>query len=135
MALEKIGPMDHLPDRWCDSEISFEIIDDLTDDPVVAVWVRCPAGVLAFMGEPEMLGNVMVVRQTHVQDSLRNVVGPATLRLLARVVMERMQLDELIIEGAVRTTGANPGRHPRPIRFRRHRSIASRRNGDRDSTD
>jgi hypothetical protein len=59
------------------------------------------------------------LRQLHVQGPGANAIGPGNLRSLAEVVMERLDFDALEIEGALRTTGASPGRRPRPLRFTR----------------
>jgi hypothetical protein len=39
--------------------------------------------------------------------------------VIAQAVMEGMDLDGLIVKGALRSTGANPGHRPRDIRFTR----------------
>ena len=104
---------------WVADDISFEIVDDMTDDPVLTLRVLTPAGQLTFMGEPVIEGRVMVAKAVHVQDGTPNSVGAGSLLVLARVLMERMELDEFVVEGALRTTGANPGRRPRAFRFSR----------------
>ena len=105
---------------WDSDDISFEIVDDMTDDPVLTLMVFTPAGQLTFMGEPVIKGRVMIARGVHVQDGIPNSVGAGSLLVLARVLMERMEVDEFIVEGALRTTGANPGHRPRVFRFSRH---------------
>jgi hypothetical protein len=42
------------------------------------------------------------------------------MRRVADLVMRELDYDSIIVEGAVRTTGARPGRRPRPLRFGRH---------------
>lgn len=59
-----------------------------------------------------------VLRGVHVQGPGANTVGPARLLWLARLVKERLDVEELRIEGAARTSGAGPGRRPRPLVFR-----------------
>ena len=77
------------------------------------------------MEEPEIAGPTLILRGVHMQGARPNAIGAGNLKVLARVVMERMELDGLVVEGALRTTGANPGHRPRPIRFaRRHRDTA-----------
>lgn len=110
------GPMDH-HSVWDKEQITFDVVADETDHPVVTVLVQTPIGPLAFMGEPEFVGRVMVAKLVHVQGAHAQAVGWPNLRVLAEAVMERMDLDELVIEGAVRTTGASPGRRPRALRF------------------
>jgi hypothetical protein len=119
-ALENGGSLDHQYWVWDPAGISFEIIDDMTSDPVVTVVVSTPGGTLRFMAEPEMSGSTLILRGVHVQDAWANAVGAGNLKVLARTVMERMDLDGLVVEGALRTTGASPGRRPGVLRFSRY---------------
>ena len=104
---------------WAVTDVAFEIVDDMTDDPVVTVLVRTPIGQLAFAAEPFVEGDTLVARRTHVQGAQANAIGAANLIVIARAVMEGMGYNGLIIEGALRTTRANPGHRPRKIRFTR----------------
>jgi hypothetical protein len=105
---------------WDVADISFEIINDMTDDPVVTVLVQTPIGQLTFTAEPVEDGNVLVARGTHVQDPSANAVGAANLMVIAQAAMKEMGYDGIVIEGALRTTGASPGRRPDILRFSRH---------------
>jgi len=118
-AIEKSGSGDHLNPVWNAADVSFDMVDDLTSDPVVTIIVRTPDGRLRVMAEPEMAGCTLILRRVHVQDAWPNAIGVANLKMLARVVMERMDVDGLVVEGAFRTTGANPGRRPDILRFSR----------------
>jgi hypothetical protein len=112
---------------WDPAQIAFDLVEDMTADPVVTVNVSTPAGVLKVMAEPERVGRTLVLHGLHMQDLVPNVVGAANLIVLADVVMQRMDVDELVVEGGLRTTGANPGRRPRVLRFtRRVRSAPGR---------
>jgi hypothetical protein len=104
---------------WAVGDISFELLDDMTDDPVVTLLVMTPAGRLMFVAEPMEQGTSLVLQGTHVQDARVNAVGTANLMVIAQALMEGMGFDELVVEGALRTTGANPGRRPRALRFTR----------------
>lgn len=113
---------------WTPDRLSFEIIGEATDDPVVTVKITTPAGPVLVMAEAEERGRTLILRRLHVQGGAPNDIGPANIRVIARAAMEEMDYDALEIEGAARTTGAHPGRRPRPIRFtRRNRSTARRR--------
>jgi len=46
---------------WAIADISFEIVNDMTDDPVVTMSVATPAGVLKFTAEPIQRGNTLVL--------------------------------------------------------------------------
>lgn len=115
---------------WKVVDISFDVIADLTDDPVMTVVVRTPAGAVTITAEPVERGTTLVLRGAHVQDAKPNALGPANLMVMAQALMERMEYDGLEIEGAIRTTGANPGHRPGVFRFaRRIRSPPSPRPG------
>jgi hypothetical protein len=102
---------------WSTKDISFDFVDDMTDDPVVTVRILTPVGPLTFMAVPVMVGATMVLEGLHAQDQVPNAVGPGNLMVIAHAVMEGMGLDGLVIKGAFRSTGANPGHRPRDIRF------------------
>ena len=104
---------------WKTWDIAFDFVDDMTDDPIVTVRIFTPVGPLTFMAQPVMDGTTMVLKGLHAQDSAANTVGPGNLMVIAHAVMEGMDLDGLVIEGAVRSTGANPGHRPRDLRFTR----------------
>ncbi|MEO8716329.1 MAG: hypothetical protein ABI369_15090 [Acetobacteraceae bacterium] len=104
---------------WSTADISFEMVDDMTSDPVVTVTVSTPGGTLRFMAEPEVQGSTLVLRRAHAQGARANAVGAGNLLVVAQALMERMDFDGLVVEGAIRTTGANPGRRPRIHRFAR----------------
>lgn len=119
--------MDQYIRMWDPAQITFDLVDDVTADPVVTVAVTTPAGVMKFIAEPERVGRTLILHGLHVQDLTPNAVGMANLMVLAGVVMEGMDVDGLVIEGGLRTTGVNPGRRPRVFRFsRRVRAAAVR---------
>jgi hypothetical protein len=108
---------------WRKDEIAFTFLDDLVAHPLVAIAIETPAGELRVMAVVEETARIMTLRGLHMhgeQVGTKNGVGPANLKLLARIVMEGLDLDGLVVEGARRTTGAGPGRIPRRIRFARH---------------
>ena len=111
--------MAHHKSLWDVADIAFEIVDDMSDDPVVTLRIATPAGPLTFMAEPAMQGTTLRLTRAHVQDAAPNTVGAGNLLVIARAVMEGMDLDGLVVEGALRTTGANPGHRPRALRFTR----------------
>jgi hypothetical protein len=61
----------------------------------------------------------LMLFDTHFYGAEPNSLGVARLRALAQMLMEQVDVDELEIRGAIRATGAAPGRSPRPMRFRR----------------
>lgn len=106
---------------WTIEDISFEMVDDMTDDPVVTVRVTTPLGRLDFAAEviAENDGRKLILGGLHVQEPAPGSIGQANLRTIVRAAMERMKLDGLDVEGAVRTTGSRPGRLPGVLRFSR----------------
>ena len=107
---------------WSTNDISFEFDDTGTSDPVVTVEVTTPDGVLVIMGEPKQERRTLIVEGVHIHGIGigPNGLGPAKLRVVAQAILEGMDYDELIVEGAARTTGAQQGRRPKPIRFLRY---------------
>jgi hypothetical protein len=106
---------------WAPGDIQFDDLDyDATDHPVVSIRMTTPVGVVELMAEVAEIGRSLQLRRVHVQSAVEaNAIGLANWRLIANVVMEHMGYDEIIVEGAVCTTGARPGRRPQPIRFAR----------------
>jgi hypothetical protein len=107
--------------RWRRDQLWFELANDTTDHPIVTVTIDTPAGQLSAMAEPIRNGRSLLLRGLHVQSETvgRNTIGAANLTFMVRAFMEVMDLDELVVAGGLRTTGANPGRTPRERRFTR----------------
>ena len=105
-------------------DIEFDVIFDLVDHPVVAIEIWTRNGDLQIIAEVSEQGRRLVLAKTSVQSEHLgpNSLGAAVLRRIAQRAMERLDYDEIVVEGSVRNTGAGPGRTPKPIRFaRRHR--------------
>lgn len=100
-----------------------EIIIDagMLEDPVFIIEVITPLGSLQLMGEFEIGSHSIVVRGLHIGGDPTVEWGWSKLRMLGRLIAEKMDVDEISIHGAVRTTGANPGRRPRVVRLARAR--------------
>jgi hypothetical protein len=111
---------------WTAADIEIILDDDLTDDPVVTAHILTPAGELLVMAEVEVRNRELVLRGLHMHGVTLgpNEVGWPRLRQLAHAVMERVDVDAIVIEGAVRTSGARRGHVPRVLRFTRHVSTA-----------
>ena len=90
-----------------------------TEGNTVRILVEWGVDTLEIVAELEMDGKIMVARGVHIQGPGKNRLGWPKLRGLAEDLMEKLELDELRIEGATRTSGAGPGRKPRPRVFRR----------------
>ena len=73
----------------------------------------------------EIKDATIIARGVHIhgEDGVdTNSLGYATLRKIAQGVLDLEEfryVEAIVIEGAERSTGANPGRTPKPMRFRR----------------
>jgi hypothetical protein len=109
--------------QWHRRDIRFDLALDHTDGGVATLKVMTPAGDLLFMGEPEKQGSRLIARGVHVNGAnaaiTAGTVGAARLLLIAQVFLEVFDYEELILEGALRTTGGRPGVRPRVMRFAR----------------
>lgn len=100
----------------------FEIYDltvEEAEPPCVLIVFATSAGEIAILGEVAFTRRTIRVRRAHIEAAAENRLGVVGLRKLARYLMEKADAREIVIEGAARTTGANPGHIPRQIRFSR----------------
>src|ERR1700722_11859581 len=105
---------------WKREQVSFEFVHDGTADQVVTVRIATPMGGNFAMAEVEISGRNLVLNGFHIHsDAGVRQIGVSNLRMLAEHVLEELDYDELIIQGASRTTGAGPGRAPGRLRFTR----------------
>jgi hypothetical protein len=106
---------------WRRDQLWFELENETTEHPVATMIIDTPVGRLSVMAVPTRHGRSLTLRGLHVQSETvdRNAIGPANLAFMVRAFMEVMDLDELVVAGGLRTTGANPGRTPRERRFTR----------------
>src|ERR1051326_5113950 len=63
-------------------------------------------------------GGILTLRRLDILGPGRNTIGLGVLRDLASWLKEHLDVDELRIEGAARTSRASPGRRPAPVVFR-----------------
>jgi hypothetical protein len=98
-----------------------DIIGEQSEGSVATARIETAAGTLMVMAEVALDGRCLTLRGLHVHgtDVGANDLRVVGLRRMVREVMEDLNVDEIIIEGSVRTTGADPGRTPRRLRFGR----------------
>jgi hypothetical protein len=98
-----------------------EIIREQSDENIVVARAATTVGTILVMAEVELTGRSLILSGVHMQgdDVKANEVGVTGLRRMIQEAMEELGVDEIVVVGAVRTTGANPGRAPRPLRFTR----------------
>src|SRR5580658_5601103 len=95
------------------------IVDfEIAPGDVVLVQVARDAAEIRAVFYVRLIARAAVFSRFDIQGEGPNTLGWTTLRMLAQSVMELLDVDELRIEGAPRTSGANPGRRPTPLVFR-----------------
>lgn len=89
---------------------------DLEITPDDLVFARLSNGTVAIdvLGFLEITRRSAILRGMHIQGGGRNTMGLPALRAMAHWLKEYLDVDELRIEGATRTSGAGPGRRPAP---------------------
>jgi hypothetical protein len=110
---------------WTVADVSVEF-DDLTDHPIVTAGIVTPAGALQVMAEVRRTGRALEFNECHMHGAeTSNHFGVKHLLMTFRLLLEILDVDEIIARGAIRTTGAHPGRRPRDIRVRRQLQIGA----------
>ena len=106
---------------WGKQAITFDLDVELTAHPVATLTVNTPVGTLFVMAEAVRTGGVVTLVGLHVQSDrvAANDVGTANVMVVVQAFMEMLDVDELVVAGGIRTTGANPGKTPRRVRFTR----------------
>jgi len=89
--------------------------------------IETPVGDLLVMGEPaqDISGNVLRATGVHTNAPFgsplaANAIGSANLQVIGQAFLVEFGYEQLVLEGAVRTSGKRKGARPRPIRFARH---------------
>lgn len=104
---------------WDIADLSIEFEYDMTDLAIASLRVRTLSGTLYVMASVEVSGRTLFVDGLHMHGVQPNAIGLANLRRLASFVMLEYSYDEIIVQGGVRMSGANPGRTPGLLRFTR----------------
>ena len=79
---------------WRIDDVSFDLVGDLTEGPVMTIRVSTPDGSLVMMAEPEENGRTLRLRRFNAEGMAANALGPAKLRAMADVLMEKMDCDK-----------------------------------------
>jgi hypothetical protein len=114
------------PNKWKVEDISVVLVDEVPEGDVVTMEVSVGDVSMQIMAEVTENGRRLIATDVHVTSASvnPNEVGIANLRQVAQAIMEIGDYDEIIAEGAIRTTGAHPGHRPRQIRIARNRGLA-----------
>jgi hypothetical protein len=112
---------------WRREDIRSLFESRLSDGDIATMRIDTPAGTLLVMGEPQqdLTGRTLLVVGVHTNGEARsgplaNAIGVANLQVIGQAFLEAFDYDELVLEGAVRTSGKRKGMRPRAIRFTRH---------------
>jgi hypothetical protein len=102
---------------WSPSAITVEIED--IEGRVWIVQIITPVGMIEIIGEFDYdpARRTLRVSETHVQGLHSGALGRAGLSLIGRKLLDEADVEEIIIEGGTRTTGARPSRRPPPFRI------------------
>jgi hypothetical protein len=98
-----------------------DIIADDREGAIATARIATSVGTIMAMAEVMLEERRLILRGLHVhgEDVGVNELGAAGLRRIVAQVMEDLDVDEIVIEGVVRVSGAGPGRTPRRLRFAR----------------
>lgn len=96
-----------------DVEESVTVVD--RDEDVIEVLIRTPYGDVTVVTGFGMEGDALVLRELHIEGPGAGTLSPARLRSYARELGRQEGVRRVIVQGAKRTTGANPGHRPRVI--------------------
>jgi hypothetical protein len=97
--------------------VDFRIVE--TDGPTLMLEVILPRTRLEVVTSVRLDGNCLVLYDLHVDGPGAHSLGVAEVRGLVRKAMEAYDVARVEIHGFERSTGANPGRKPRVLRFAR----------------
>ncbi len=92
---------------------------EITPPNLIDVWLSDGRVEVELIAIAEIDSRTAMLSGCHIQGPGPNTMGLSALRHVAQWTMELLDVDELRIEGAARTSGANPGRRPTPLVFRR----------------
>lgn len=88
------------------------------DDDTVRACITDGSLTIEVLAGVSLTGQRVVLSALHIQGARPNTMGPSAIRSLIRWLKEKLDVDEVGIEGATRTSGAGPGRVPPPIEVR-----------------
>jgi hypothetical protein len=105
--------------RQGEDDVAIEIVYDAPEGTVITARVAIAGGSIGLMGEISESGRTLLATGVHiVVRGSAGLLTKRTMETIARHVMKEMEYDEIVVEGAARTTGAPPGHRPRRLRFR-----------------
>ena len=100
---------------WDASAIEFTLVE--TVHPIALVEVRTPLGTLTLLGSVSVVRRSARLAGVHIQGLMPGALGRIGLNRIGERMLVELDVDEIVIEGSIRTTGTRPGIKPRAIRF------------------
>ena len=85
------------------------------DGDIVRLVGRGPRGAIEVLANMTVEGDRLVLRGLHADGDGPGSLGLAEIRAYARLLGRQMGVSALEIHGGTRTTGARPGKVPRPV--------------------
>jgi hypothetical protein len=104
-----------LPDHGSEPAFDSSIRIVETDGDVVELLITTAHGEISIVTGLRLDGADLLLTGLHIDGPGRGSVGLSILRDLARLFGQQYHVSRVVVQGGVRTTGANPGRRPRPI--------------------
>ncbi|KQT60904.1 hypothetical protein ASG52_16805 [Methylobacterium sp. Leaf456] len=102
---------------WTADRITIDI--DEAEGSEMIVVIGTPSGVVRLAGAVRLSGGVLTIESAHVEGLVPGALGRGGLNASGSKILEVTGADSLVLQGSPRTTGRNPGRAPRLIRFPR----------------
>ena len=75
--------------------------------PIVLVVISTPIGEIRVVGSVEIVGRVLHIDGAHIGGLMPGALGRAGLNAIGRKVLEVANVDQIVVQGSARTTGAN----------------------------
>lgn len=96
------------------------IVRIVEHDSQGALHLQCETqeGTIEVITDVRIEAGTAYLQQLHIDGPGAGTFGVQKLRLLAQEMSRQLGVTRLVIQGGRRTTGANPGRVPRPIVIR-----------------
>jgi hypothetical protein len=104
--------------------VDIEEVDSSGQPPVAIMRIVTPAGTADRLAAVWFRGGTPHVRDAHVGGLRPGACGHAGLNAIGRKLLEVADVEQIIIQGAARTTGCNPGWLPSLIRFPNSKTYA-----------
>ena len=104
-----------MPAPWQSDEIIIDILE--AEGSVTIIQVTTPAGVAELLADVRISDRVLLADKVHIQGLTPGAVDRAGINAVLRKLLVEADVEQIVIQGAARTTGRGKGRRPRPIRF------------------